>query len=80
MALRKTSITLFSMIFIMLFTIGMQSAEGLILIGEPCTTFKDCTHSCAHGMIYYCSNGHCGCDNKEEAISKTATRVIRKLL
>ncbi|OIT02361.1 hypothetical protein A4A49_29516 [Nicotiana attenuata] len=80
MAMRKASITLFSMVCLMLITIGLQSVEGSVLFGEPCTTFRDCFNSCGHGAIPFCQNGHCSCDKQEEAMSISPTGAIRKLL
>ncbi|KAM3285552.1 hypothetical protein P3S67_024351 [Capsicum chacoense] len=76
MAMSKTSYTLFSFMFVILLSIGLQSVDAF---GPACKTNQDCVVYCnvpiARGTGT-CLGGYCTCEAFEKQESSTNARKI----
>ncbi|KAG5623076.1 hypothetical protein H5410_008294 [Solanum commersonii] len=68
MTMSKASFTLFSLVFVILLSIGLQSADAF---GPACKTNQDCVVYCSVPISRgtgICLGGYCTCE-KQESIS-----------
>ncbi|CAN4078522.1 unnamed protein product [Withania somnifera] len=76
MAMSKASYTLFSLVFVILLSIGLQSVDAF---GPPCKVNQDCAVYCS-GPINrgtgICLDGHCTCEALKKQESITNARKI----